>query len=119
MIFFVCIGSNAALGAALIWFLTYAPAYFLEYEYRTMTRGSKYGVSIIINTAMAFAMKIVSAFEGTGKHWSKLPGSSHMSFFPSSSSAWCSFPSSIYYYYLVISGDVMLSIFLMKKLIYS
>ncbi|KAK2724560.1 phospholipid-transporting ATPase ABCA3-like [Artemia franciscana] len=59
-------GSNAALGAALIWFLTYAPAYFLEYEYRTMTRGSKYGVSIIINTAMAFAMKIVSAFEGTG-----------------------------------------------------
>ena len=66
--------STAAAVTGLVWFIAYMPFSFTIQTYDDLSLGSKLGWSLISNTAMGFAFKLILEFEGTGEgfQWNNL-----------------------------------------------
>ncbi|XP_035791057.1 ATP-binding cassette sub-family A member 3-like [Anopheles albimanus] len=60
--------------AAIIWFLAFAPYIIMVQDYRNLTVSQKLGASLLLNSAIGFAMRLVGVYEGTttGVQWSTL-----------------------------------------------
>uniref|UniRef100_A0A240PML2 ABC transporter domain-containing protein n=1 Tax=Anopheles atroparvus TaxID=41427 RepID=A0A240PML2_ANOAO len=60
--------------AAIIWFLAFAPYIIMVQDYRNMTVSQKLGSSLLLNSAIGFAMRLVGEYEGStrGVQWSTL-----------------------------------------------
>ncbi|XP_035897988.1 ATP-binding cassette sub-family A member 3-like [Anopheles stephensi] len=60
--------------AAIIWFLAFAPYIIMVQDYRNLTVSQKLGSSLLLNSAIGFAMRLVGVYEGTtqGVQWSTL-----------------------------------------------
>ena len=61
--------NTAAFAGGLIYFLTYFPCFFLSgnTRYASMTQVQKILASLLSNVAMAFGVKTIAEYEGTGK----------------------------------------------------
>uniref|UniRef100_A0A182MY51 ABC transporter domain-containing protein n=1 Tax=Anopheles dirus TaxID=7168 RepID=A0A182MY51_9DIPT len=60
--------------AAIVWFLAFAPYIIMVQDYRNLTASQKLGASLLLNSAIGFAMRLVGVYEGTtqGVQWSTL-----------------------------------------------
>jgi ATP-binding cassette subfamily A (ABC1) protein 3 len=60
--------NTAAFAGGLIYFLTYFPYFFLSdnTRYASMTQVQKMFASLLSNVAMAFGVKTIAEYEGTG-----------------------------------------------------
>ncbi|KAF4521857.1 hypothetical protein B566_EDAN003731 [Ephemera danica] len=59
--------NTAATIAGVAWFFSYAPYYFVEEAYASMSLVGKLAACLASNTAMAFGCQIIVQFEGTGE----------------------------------------------------
>ncbi|XP_052283854.1 phospholipid-transporting ATPase ABCA3-like [Dreissena polymorpha] len=64
--------NSAAFAAGILYFLTYFPYFFLTNNYETMSKAEKYVACLLHNQAMAFGIKSMLIYEGTGEgaQWS-------------------------------------------------
>ncbi|XP_058060642.1 phospholipid-transporting ATPase ABCA1-like [Anopheles bellator] len=60
--------------AAIVWFLAFAPYIIMVQDYRNLSVPQKLGSSLLLNSAIGFAMRLVGVYEGAaiGVQWSTL-----------------------------------------------
>jgi len=59
--------NSAAFAAGILYFLTYFPYFFLTDRYETMTKAEKMSACLLHNMGMAFGVKALLIYEGTGE----------------------------------------------------
>ncbi|XP_032594289.1 phospholipid-transporting ATPase ABCA3 isoform X2 [Drosophila grimshawi] len=66
--------STAAAVTGLIWFIAYIPFSFTINTYQSLSLSTKLGWSLLSNSAMGFAIRLILGFEGTGEglQWSNM-----------------------------------------------